>query len=49
LGKALLRQGRNREALTHFAEAVRLQPGFAEARNNLRALQASEEQAKTKP
>ncbi len=34
-GLAMARAGRIDEAVTHFAEAVRLQPGFADARMNL--------------
>ena len=35
LGNALLKRGRTEEAATHFAEAVRLHPGFPVARRNL--------------
>jgi tetratricopeptide (TPR) repeat protein len=35
LGLVLTRQGKPEEALVHFAEAVRLNPDFAEARSNL--------------
>lgn len=35
LGEALAREGRLEEAGRHYAEAVRLNPGYPEARNNL--------------
>jgi hypothetical protein len=38
LGAVLIRRGRLDEALTHFSEAVRLEPDFAEAQNNLGSL-----------
>jgi len=42
LGMVLTRQGRTAEALEHFAEAVKGNPGFAEARSNLGNALASE-------
>jgi hypothetical protein len=35
LGVALASQGKIPEAVSYFAEAVRLRPNFTEARNNL--------------
>jgi Flp pilus assembly protein TadD len=43
---ALARQGRLDEASAHFATAVRLDPGFTWARNNLRRVEAARNQAK---
>jgi tetratricopeptide (TPR) repeat protein len=36
LGTVLARQGRIDEAIEHFTEALRIQPGFEDASKNLR-------------
>jgi len=41
LGNALDRKGRLDEALRQFQEALRLNPDYAEARNNLKAALAA--------
>jgi hypothetical protein len=40
MGVALAGQGDLSGAIAHYSEALRLEPDFTEARNNLRALQA---------
>ena len=49
LGSALYLQARVKEAIDHFAEAVRLDPNFNDANNNLRAAQAGPPLTKSKP
>jgi len=41
LGLTLVREGKRGEALKHFAEAVRLKPGYSEAQKQRDALAAS--------
>jgi len=38
LGIALARQGRRQEAATHYAEALRLKPDYAEAKRQLETI-----------
>jgi len=35
LGVALAKQGRLKEAMSHFSEALRIKPSFREARDNM--------------
>ncbi|HXJ79901.1 MAG TPA: tetratricopeptide repeat protein, partial [Candidatus Methylomirabilis sp.] len=49
LGTILYRQGHVKESVNHFAQAVRLDPALVEARDSLRAAQATLGKAGAKP